>query len=105
MARPSNAQMVTISNLMAARALARAADPATRDHMIAALRSWLPETDVLTLRELADGVAADFMTVAQLVEERLARLQDKGLADAFGEPGSATRRRTELGTRFRAAAG
>lgn len=88
MARPAKEQMTAISSLMAARALTRAADPETRDQLIAALRSWLPETDALTLRELADGVAADFKVLANAVDARLLRMVDKGKAQL---PGSVAR--------------
>jgi len=70
--------MAAISSLMAARALTRSADRETRGQLTNALKSWLPEVDALTLRELADGVAADFKTVANAVDDRLLRLVDKG---------------------------
>ena len=73
--------MAAISSLMAARALTRAADPETRGQLTNALKSWLPETDGLTLRELSDGVAADFRTLANAIEARLGRLVERGAAE------------------------
>lgn len=81
MARPTKEQMAAISSLMAARALTRAADPETRNQLVSALYSWLPESDVITRRELAEGVAADFRALANSIEERLGRLVARGVAD------------------------
>lgn len=92
MSRPSKEQMAAISSLMAARALTRAADPETRDQLTAALKSWLPEADPLTLRELAEGVAVDFRTLANAVDARLLRLVDRGAAEL---PGTVKRRNLE----------
>lgn len=81
MSRPSNEQMAAISSLMAARALTRAADPETRGQLTNALKSWLPDLDALTLRELGSGVAADFLQLANAVDDRLLRLVDRGAAE------------------------
>lgn len=73
--------MTAISSLMAARALTRAADPQTRHQLVSALYGWLPEVDEVTRRELAEGVAADFGQLANLIDHRLARLVDRGSAE------------------------
>lgn len=80
MARPTHEEMVSVSSLMAARALRRAADPETRKGLVAALRNWVLDADVLTLNELAEGVAADFRTLAVAIEERRGRLVERGVA-------------------------
>lgn len=81
MARPTKEQMTAISSLMAARALTRAADPQNRHQLVSALYSWLPDADEITRRELAEGVAADFTTLANAIDTRLDRLVTKGKAE------------------------
>jgi hypothetical protein len=82
MARPSKEEMAAISSLMAARALTRAAgpEPDIRAQLVSALHGWTPELDIVTRRELAAGVSADFLTIANAVDARLLRLIDKGAA-------------------------
>lgn len=80
MARPTNEQMVSITSYMAARALTRAADPETRKGLEAALKSWVLDADALTIRELAQGAAEDFRTMAAAILERRDRMEQRGVA-------------------------
>lgn len=86
MATPSKEEMAWISSAMAARALTRAADPTPemRAQLVSALYSWVPDLDVLTRRELAPGVAADFVTLANAIDARLERLVRRGKAKPYG---------------------
>jgi hypothetical protein len=83
MARPTQEQMTWISSTMAARALTRAADPETRNQLVSALHSWLPEVDILTRRELAEGVAEAFRSIANAIDARRDRLVERGLATPY----------------------
>lgn len=77
--------MAWISSAMAARALLRASgpEPEMRAQLVSGLRVWLPDTDIWTLRELAPGVAADFVTLVNAIDARRDRLVRRGKAKPY----------------------
>lgn len=79
----SDEELRWVISRMVAKMLTTAGDPEQRDRLKRAVRDWFPnqdKVDEFELRRLTEAVAAGFHGMANLVDERLARLLASGKA-------------------------
>lgn len=89
MSTTSDEQVRWLISQMASRMLTRAGDPEPerRAALERAVADWLPGVDAFERRRVAELVAQGFHGMANLVDERRARLEQAGKAAPLGGPG------------------
>jgi hypothetical protein len=86
MATLTDGEIRWVASQMAARMLTNAAEENQRTRLKQAVRDWAPDVDEFERRRVADAVASAFKGLANLLDDRLLRLINKGEATPRGRP-------------------